>query len=118
MSDIVKPTVNRQLFRRYKRGELGKEELADFLYSMAQVTLEEERRQMQLREEKYIHDTNRLVRAALCLVLHDKEGFGTKRLTRDLVGLHEIMDSYAKGYLSIEDMEETVERECGIKFKD
>lgn len=120
MLNVEAPKINRELYRRYQRGGLSKEELANFCYSLAQTTLNEElaRREAEAQKkmEKFLFDTNRLLRAGLCLILHDKKGYGKKRLTEVLVCFNDLLDSYAKGYLDIDDMEKTVEEECGIKF--
>lgn len=117
---MERPKVNRELYRRYKRGDLSKEELASFCYSLAQTTLNEELRRReadaQQRMKRFLYDTNRLVRAGMCLILHDKEGFGRRRLTRVLADFDDMLDSYAKGYLDIEDMEKTLEQECKMKL--
>lgn len=66
--------------------------------------------------EREIYATNELFRYALCLYLHDKEGYGKKRLQRALLYFEDVLDSYADGLISIDDMKETVESECGTVF--
>lgn len=103
------PKIGRQQFRRYKRGEMSVDELKDLVARMAEAAAEE-------MLETHVYNMNMLVRAGNCLLLHDKYGFGKKRLTEYLIGLDDLMDSYASGYLDIDDMEKTVEEECKIIF--
>lgn len=48
-------------------------------------------------------------------VLHDKFGFGGKRLGRLTEEYHNVLDSIQKGYLKIEDLNETLYEETGTK---
>lgn len=48
-------------------------------------------------------------------VLHDKYGFGTKRLEKCLDQVNELLDSFNKGYISIDDLNNTLHEETGIK---
>ena len=58
MLNVEAPKINRELYRRYQRGGLSKEELANFCYSLAQTTLNEElaRREAEAQKkmEKFI----------------------------------------------------------------
>lgn len=103
------PKIGRQQFRRYKRGEMSVDELKELVARMAEAAADE-------MLETHVYNMNRLVRAGNCLLLHDKYGFGKKRLAEYLIGLDDLMDSYASGYLDIDDMEKTVEEECKIIF--
>ena len=52
----------------------------------------------------------------LCLtVLHDKYGFGTKRLEKVVDQMNDLLDSFNKGYISVEDLNITLYEETGIK---
>ena len=48
-------------------------------------------------------------------VLHDKYGFGTKRLERFLKEYQELLDSYEKGYISPDDLNGVLWEEVGMK---
>lgn len=54
--------------------------------------------------------------AAMCLYLHDKEGFGKTRLTRTYNGICEIIDDIENDRLSFEDVLKTIHDEYGIEF--
>ncbi len=49
------------------------------------------------------------------MVLRDKNGFGAKRLERFIEDVADMLDSYNKGYLNLDDIEITLEEETGIK---
>lgn len=50
----------------------------------------------------------------LLSVMHDKHGYGKKRLSRILNQLDDLADSIAKGYVRLEDLRSMIEDECGI----
>lgn len=54
--------------------------------------------------------------AALLLCLHDKLGFGPVRAQRFATDVQEIFDSILKGYLSIDDIKQTIKDELGIEI--
>lgn len=54
--------------------------------------------------------------AVLALCLHDKLGFGKVRAQRFMREVEEMFDSINKGYLSLDDVIETVEKELGIRI--
>lgn len=49
------------------------------------------------------------------MVLRDHYGFGAKRLERFIDKVADMLDSYNKGYLDLDDIEKTIEEETGIK---
>lgn len=55
--------------------------------------------------------------ACVALCLHDKLGFGHYRTCRFLRYVDNLFDSINKGYLSLDDVLETVEEEIGITFE-
>lgn len=54
--------------------------------------------------------------AAFALQLHDKHGWGKKRLQELITEVGDTFDSVNKGYLSLDDIVETVENEIGLKL--
>ena len=52
--------------------------------------------------------------AVLALCLHDKLGFGKVRAQRFMREVDDMFDNVNKGYLSLDDIMETVEKELGI----
>jgi len=56
--------------------------------------------------------------AVMLLCLRDKLGFGRVRALRFLEDINEVFDSVRKGYLDIDDIRDTVEKELGIKVDD
>lgn len=56
--------------------------------------------------------------AAFAMQLHDKHGWGRKRLETLLTSVGELFDSVQGGYLSLEDIVKTVEAETGIKLEE
>ena len=47
-------------------------------------------------------------------VMHDKHGYGKKRLARVLNQLDNLADSVSEGYVNLEDLRHMIEDECGI----
>jgi len=52
--------------------------------------------------------------AAIVMVLHDKFGFGKQRLHKAVTEINALFDSITDGYLSIDDMEQTIKEEYDI----
>ena len=52
--------------------------------------------------------------AVLALCLHDKLGFGKVRAQRFMREVDDVFDSINRGYLSLDDVIETVEKALGI----
>lgn len=46
--------------------------------------------------------------------LHDEFGYGTKRLERFTDKVHDLLDSYNKGYISPDDLNQVLKEETGI----
>lgn len=51
-------------------------------------------------------------------VMWDKEGWGKKRLRRVWDEVSFLSDAIAEGYVSLDDLEKTLEKEAGIVFRD
>lgn len=66
-------------------------------------------------ENNLILSTNRLDMLLTYTVLHFKFGFGKKRLDRFLFHYNDLLDSYKRGYVSIEDLNNDLEENTGIK---
>lgn len=67
--------------------------------------------------QKGVKDATSAIYASTLLVLRDKFGFGSVRCERLLAEVTNQVDSINKGYVSIEDMKQTVHEELGIKLK-
>jgi hypothetical protein len=50
------------------------------------------------------------------MVLHDKFGFGPKRTERLIDEIKKLYDSFDEGYLTIEDIKNTIYEELGIEI--
>ena len=51
------------------------------------------------------------------MVLRDEFGFGNKRAERFMDKYKDLLDSYEKGYINVEDIRATLEEELKIKIK-
>lgn len=51
------------------------------------------------------------------LVLRDEFGFGRVRLERYIDELNERVDAFNKGYISLVDVVETIEKETGLRYE-
>ena len=49
------------------------------------------------------------------MVLRDKYGYGAKRLEEFIDNVADMLDSYNKGYLDLDDIEQTLKEETGIE---
>ena len=56
--------------------------------------------------------------ASFLLTLKDDFGFGAKRAQRLLEGVQNQFDAVTKGYISLDDMRETIEKELRISIKE
>ncbi len=56
--------------------------------------------------------------AVMLLCLRDQLGFGRVRALRFLEAINEVFDSVRKGYLDLDDIRDTVDKELGIKIDD
>ena len=54
---------------------------------------------------------------ALAIVLHDKYGFGEKRLKAVLAQVEDTFDSIVQGYVSLDDLKKTILEECKVNIK-
>ena len=59
-------------------------------------------------------DAVTMVWAIFFTVMHDKYGFGTKRLRKLWKHVNELADSITKGYVKISDLEKTLAEELGV----
>lgn len=71
-----------------------------------------------------ITEDRRLINAAhkanmllTLMVLRDEFGFGNKRAERFLDKYKDVLDSYEKGYINVEDLRSTLEDELKIEIK-
>lgn len=65
--------------------------------------------------DKLIAATHQTTTLLALTVLHNKFGFGTKRLERFVDMYQDLLDSYNRGYVSVEDLNVDLEEETGIK---
>lgn len=65
--------------------------------------------------DNLITSTHRLAMLLMLTVLHDKYGFGTKRLEAVVDQVNDLLDSFNRGYISIDDLNTTLHEETGIK---
>lgn len=65
--------------------------------------------------DKLIESSHKVNMLLSLTVLHDKFGFGTKRIDRFLKEYRELLDSYEKGYISADDLNRVLWDEVGMK---
>lgn len=65
-----------------------------------------------------VDDTVRAIIAAPVMVLHDKFGFGKRRLNVFIAELTEVLDSYEKGLVSMDDLMDALKDEAGIDLRE
>lgn len=69
-------------------------------------------------DKEIIGRTSASCLAATAQVLHDKFGFGKKRLTDYILYVYDAFDSISKDYVSFEDIKECIYKEIGIDFNE
>ena len=65
--------------------------------------------------DKLIESSHKVAMLLSLTVLHDKFGFGTKRVERFLHEYKELLDSYERGYITPGDLNRVLFEEVGIK---
>lgn len=66
--------------------------------------------------DKLILSAHKLNLLLFFTVLHDKHGFGKKRLEKVSSQVNDLMYSYNKGYINLEDLNSTLYEETGINI--
>ena len=51
------------------------------------------------------------------MALRDEFGFANARMSRWIVKMNDLIDSYSRGYISIQDLHDTILEETGIDIK-
>lgn len=65
--------------------------------------------------DKLIESSHKVAMLLTLTILHDKYGFGSKRLGDFAKHYHNLLDSYNKGNVSIDDFNATLYGETGIR---
>ena len=99
--------MNRQM-RRAKERELLKE--GKF---MSDVEMKE---MMDKVKKESVKQASDLLFTSMMMVMRDEYGFGEKRLKRLSKEINEMLGDVTKGYLSLDDMKETLFKECNIRM--
>ncbi len=94
-------TLNRSTRRRLERNGVVVKELESIIEE---------------RTRDAIDYTVRQYSAVVALCLRDKLGFGKIRARRFLQDVNEVFDSIIKGYLTLDDVIETVKQELDLEF--
>ena len=94
-------TLNRSTRRRLERNGVVVKELESIIEE---------------RTRDAIDYTVKQYSAVVALCLRDKLGFGTIRTQRFLQDVNEVFDSIIKGYLTLDDVIETVKQELDLEF--
>ncbi len=69
------------------------------------------------RDSMIMKATNKAMLLLAMMVLHDKFGFGKKRLEKFLEEYRKQLEAYNEGYIeSVKDFENVLWEECGIKI--
>lgn len=66
--------------------------------------------------DKLIESSHKAAMVLTLTVLHDKFGFGAKRLEKFTQCYHDLLDSYNDGYFKTEDLNNVLHEETGIKI--
>ncbi len=70
-------------------------------------------------EDVLLGSASKVTLLLACMVLHDKFGYGNKRLNRFIDEYHEQLEAYNTGYVErVHDFEDVLWDECGIRIED
>lgn len=94
--------MNRAARRKLAKKRISPEELKEIYY--------------RTKEESIKQAVNAYTLVA-CLVLHDKWGFGNKRLSKFLSQVNDTFDAIEKDYVSLKDIKKVLGEECKINIK-
>lgn len=101
--------MNRAERRRQQKSQVKKEAV----YSVKRGNLDYAKR---AAADMAIDTAFKLMLGIPVMVLHDKYGFGKKRLPEFMDHVMELYDSFNRGYLTLDDIVECLEKETGIKL--
>lgn len=65
--------------------------------------------------DRLIVSSHKVAMIMTMTILHDKFGFGTKRLEKFTKHYHELIESYNAGYINVEDLNQVLHEETGMK---
>ncbi len=65
--------------------------------------------------DRLIDASHKVAMLLTMTILHDKCGYGTKRLERFIKEYKELLDSYNKGYISMDDLNQVLKDEVGME---
>ena len=65
--------------------------------------------------DKLIEASHKVAMVLSLTILHDKFGFGTKRLERFTEHYHDLLESYNAGYIKVDDLNNVLNEETGMK---
>lgn len=79
---------------------------------------------MQQRRVKNRRDADKLIHSSYTaflllgiMALRNKFDFGSARIERWIDEINDLRDSYEKGYISVQDLQQTIKEETGIEIK-
>lgn len=65
--------------------------------------------------DKLIESSHHLAMVLALTVMHDKFGFGKKRLMKFITEYHELLDSCNRGYITPKDLNQVLIDECEVE---
>lgn len=68
-------------------------------------------------DEKIINASYKAFMLLGIMALRDEYGFGTSRLEKWIDKMDDLIDSYDKGYISVQDLSDTIYDETGIRVE-
>ena len=101
---------------RAERRRAAKEEAKkDTIYTLNREQFETMK--MEIAKRTVVHSFVKMFGLSL-MALHDEYGFGGKRLKVFAAKVMNLLDSFDKGYISFDDLEQTIKEETGFTFID
>lgn len=101
------------LSRAEKRRMARERDRAQKTYTLTQNQID------QLKKEATLEATKKafiIILGFPMLALRDQFGFGKKRLNEFMGKMLDIYDAYEEGYITLEDLHETINKETGVKI--
>ena len=86
-------------------------------FNNRQVPAQQRRVKNRRDADKLIHSSYTAFLLLGIMALRNKFGFGSARIERWIDEINALKESYEKGYISVQDLQQTIKEETGIEIK-
>lgn len=86
-------------------------------FNNRQVPVQQRRVKNRRDADKLIHSSYTAFLLLGIMALRNKFDFGSARIERWIDEINDLKESYEKGYISVQDLQQTIKEETGIEIK-